>query len=77
MTGVLPYLTFRGRKLNEKGRMRHAKRRAAEGLLERALLGKLIQRGSESNVNKALIRDGNSSVNLASQGHYARVFIGT
>jgi hypothetical protein len=31
VTGVLPYLTFRGRKLKEKGRMWHAKRRAAEG----------------------------------------------
>jgi hypothetical protein len=46
-------------------------------LLELALLGKLIQRGSESNVNKVLIRGGNSSVNLASQGHCAGVFIGT
>jgi hypothetical protein len=45
-------------------------------LLELALLGKLIQRGSESNVNKVLIRDDNSSVNLASQGHCAGVFIG-
>jgi hypothetical protein len=35
-----------------------------------------IQRGSESNVNKVSIRDGNSSVNLASQGHCAGVFIG-
>jgi hypothetical protein len=31
MTGVLPYLTFRGRKMKENGRMRHAKRRAAKG----------------------------------------------
>jgi hypothetical protein len=45
-------------------------------MLELALLGKLIQRGSESNVNKVLTRDGNSSVNLASQGHCAGVFIG-
>jgi hypothetical protein len=45
-------------------------------MLELALLGKLIQRGSESNVNKISIRDGNSSVNLASQGHCAGVFIG-
>jgi hypothetical protein len=45
-------------------------------LLELALLGKLIQRGSESNANKVLTRDGNSSVNLASQGHCAEVFIG-
>jgi hypothetical protein len=45
-------------------------------MLELALLGKLIQRESESNVNKVLTRDGNSSVDLASQGHYAGVFIG-
>jgi hypothetical protein len=45
-------------------------------VLELALLGKLIQRGSESNVNKVLTRDGNGSVNLASQGHCAGVFIG-
>jgi hypothetical protein len=44
-------------------------------LLELALLGKLIQRGSKSNVNKVSIRDGNSSVNLASQGQCAGVFI--
>ena len=30
MTGVLPYLTFRDGQLKEKGRMWHAKRRAAE-----------------------------------------------
>jgi hypothetical protein len=45
-------------------------------MLELALLGKSIQRGSESNVNKVLTRDGNSSVNLASRGHCAGVFIG-
>jgi hypothetical protein len=45
-------------------------------MLELALLSKMIQRGSESNVNKVSIRDGKSSVNLASQGHCARVFIG-
>jgi hypothetical protein len=45
-------------------------------MLELALLGKLIQRGSESNVNKVLTRDGNGSVNIASQGHCAEVFIG-
>jgi hypothetical protein len=44
--------------------------------LELALLGKLIQRGNESNVNKVSTRDGNSSVNLASQGHCTGVFIG-
>jgi hypothetical protein len=46
-------------------------------VLELALLGKLIQRGSESNVNRVFARDGNNSVNLAFQGHYAGVFIGT
>jgi hypothetical protein len=46
-------------------------------VLELALLGKLIQRESESNVNRVLTRDDNSSVNLASQGHCAGVFIGT
>jgi hypothetical protein len=45
-------------------------------LLELALLGKMIQRGSKWSTNKVLARDGNCSVNLASQGHYARVFIG-
>jgi hypothetical protein len=45
-------------------------------MLELALPRKLIQRGSESNVNKVSIRDGNSSVNLASQGRCAGVFIG-
>jgi hypothetical protein len=45
-------------------------------VLEPALLGKLIQRGSESNVNKVSTRDGNISVNLASQGHCMGVFIG-
>jgi hypothetical protein len=44
--------------------------------LELALLDKLIQRGNESNVNKVLTRDDNSSVNLASQGHCMGVFIG-
>jgi hypothetical protein len=46
-------------------------------LLELALLGKLIQRGSRGEVKKVLTRDGNSSVHLASQGHCAGVFIGT
>jgi hypothetical protein len=45
-------------------------------VLELALLGKLIQRGSESNINNVSTRDGNSSVNLASQGHCTGVFIG-
>jgi hypothetical protein len=46
-------------------------------MLELAFLGKLIQRESESNVNRFLTRGDNSSVNLASQGHCAGVFIGT
>jgi hypothetical protein len=45
-------------------------------MLELALLGKMIQRGSESNANKVLTRDGDCSVNPASQGHYTGVFIG-
>jgi hypothetical protein len=45
-------------------------------VLELALLGKLIQQRNESNVNKILTRDGNSSVHLASQGHCVGVFIG-
>jgi hypothetical protein len=45
-------------------------------MLELALLGKLIQRRNESNVNKVLTRGSNSSVNLASQGHCTGVFIG-
>jgi hypothetical protein len=32
--------------------------------------------GECSNVNRVFARDGNSSVNLASQGHCAGVFIG-
>jgi hypothetical protein len=45
-------------------------------MLELALLGKMIQRGSEGNANKVLTRDGDCSVNLASQGHCTVVFIG-
>jgi hypothetical protein len=45
-------------------------------VLELALPSKLIQRGSESNVNKVSVRDGKSSVNPASQGHCAGVFVG-
>jgi hypothetical protein len=45
-------------------------------VLELALLGKMIQQESESNVNKVSTRDGNSSVHLASQGHCTGVFIG-
>jgi hypothetical protein len=33
--------------------------------------------GMRCDVNRVFARDGNSSVNLASQGHCARVFIGT
>jgi hypothetical protein len=45
-------------------------------MLELALLGKMIQWGSESNVNKVLTRDSDCSVNPASQGHCTGVFIG-
>jgi hypothetical protein len=45
-------------------------------MLKLALLGKLIQRGSEINVNKVLTRDGNCFVNPAPQGHCTGVFIG-
>jgi hypothetical protein len=45
-------------------------------MLELALLGKLIQRGNENSVNRVTARDGNGSVNPASQGHCAGVFIG-
>jgi hypothetical protein len=45
-------------------------------MLELALLGKLIQRGSESSVNKVSTGDDNRSVNPTSQGHYTGVFIG-
>jgi hypothetical protein len=44
--------------------------------LELALLGKMIQQGSKWSTYKVLARDGNCSVNLASQGHCAGVFIG-
>jgi hypothetical protein len=44
-------------------------------MLELALRCKGIQRVC-SDVNRVLARDGNSSVNLASQGHCAGVFIG-
>jgi hypothetical protein len=46
-------------------------------MLELSLLDKLIQRGSEENANKVYSRDGDCSVNLASQGHCTEVFIGT
>jgi hypothetical protein len=45
-------------------------------MLELALLGKMIQRGSKWRTNKVLAWGGNCSVNLASQGHCAGVFIG-
>jgi hypothetical protein len=45
-------------------------------MLDLALLGKMIQQGSERNANKVLTRDGVCSVNPASQGHCTGVFIG-
>jgi hypothetical protein len=45
-------------------------------LLELALRSKMIQQGSESNADKVFAQEGNCSVNLAPQGHCARVFIG-
>jgi hypothetical protein len=45
-------------------------------MLELALPSKMIQQGSGSNANKVLAQEGNCSVNLASQGHCAGVFIG-
>jgi hypothetical protein len=45
-------------------------------MLELALLGKMIQRGSKWNANKVLAQDGNYSVHPASQGHCTGVFIG-
>jgi hypothetical protein len=45
-------------------------------MLELALLGKMIQRGSKRITNRVLTRDGDCSVYLASQGHSAGVFIG-
>jgi hypothetical protein len=46
-------------------------------MLELALLGKMIQRGSKRNANKVLARDGDCFINPASQGHCTGVFIGT
>jgi hypothetical protein len=43
---------------------------------ELALPSKMIQRGSKSNADKVFAQEGNCSVNLASQGHCAGVFIG-
>jgi hypothetical protein len=57
----------------------HTKREIMTGekeVLELALRSKMIQRGSESNVDKVLAQEGNCSVNLASQGHCVGVFIG-
>jgi hypothetical protein len=45
-------------------------------MLKLALLGKMIQRGSEWNTSKVVARDDNCSVNPASQGHCTEVFIG-
>jgi hypothetical protein len=73
----IPYTESReGFKIHSPGGQIFTKEVAYQ-VLELALLGKLIQRGSKSSVNKVSIRDGNSSVNLSSQGHYAGVFIGT
>jgi hypothetical protein len=44
--------------------------------LELALPSRMIQRGNDNDANKVLAQEGNCSVNLASQGHYAGVFIG-
>jgi hypothetical protein len=45
-------------------------------MLELAHPSKMIQQGSESNAKKVFAQEGNFSVNLASQGHCAGVFIG-
>jgi uncharacterized coiled-coil DUF342 family protein len=65
-----------GHVTSERDQLRGQVAEAASRVLELALPSKLIQRGSESNVNKVSIRDGKSSINLASQGHCAGVFIG-
>jgi hypothetical protein len=43
---------------------------------ELALPSRMIQRGNDNNADKVLAQEGNCSVNLASQGHCAGVFIG-
>jgi hypothetical protein len=61
------------------GQLAEATERSVEvfaQVLELALQSKMIQRGSESNADKVLAQEGNCSVNLASQGHCAGVFIG-
>jgi hypothetical protein len=58
---------------------KHEKKEGAfspKALLELALPSKKIQWGSESNADEVLAQEGNCSVNLASQGHCAGVFIG-
>jgi hypothetical protein len=45
-------------------------------VLELALPSRMIQRGNDNNANKVLAQEGDCSVNLASQGHCAGVFIG-
>jgi hypothetical protein len=45
-------------------------------MLKLALTSKMIQRGSERDANKVLAQEGDCSVNPASQGHCAGVFIG-
>jgi hypothetical protein len=46
-------------------------------MLKLALLGKLIPTGKWKECLQSLTWEGNSSVNLASQGHCMGVFIGT
>jgi hypothetical protein len=55
---------------------RASRRRRGGEVLELALPSRMIQQGNESNANKVLAQEGNFSVNLASQGHCAGVFIG-
>jgi hypothetical protein len=50
--------------------------RRTKGLLELALPSRMIQQANDNNANKVLAQEGNCFVNLASQGHYAGVFIG-
>jgi hypothetical protein len=45
-------------------------------MLELALPSRMIQRENDNNANKVLAQEDNCSVNLASQGHCAGVFIG-
>jgi hypothetical protein len=45
-------------------------------MLELAYFEQVDPTGGCSNANRVFARDGNSSVDLASQGHFAGVFIG-